>query len=142
MLLTALDECISEPNPFPRTRRFFIYIGRIRAYVGGVTVESFKAELDEAVKAYDKYVVCIDKTPDQFEQSLVSLMQKAINAFQTRGPGLRHGIALDKQVTIILSQSEEARPLCGIYFNLHSPYQKQVAAKNSAPSKESPEPKG
>ncbi len=125
-----------------RCRRFFIYIGRIRAYVGGVTVESFKAELDEAVKAYDKYVVCIDKTPDQFEQSLVSLMQKAINAFQTRGPGLRHGIALDKQVTIILSQTEEARPLCGIYFNLHSPYQKQVAAKSSAPSKESPEPKG
>lgn len=106
-----------------------------------MTVETFKLELEEAVKAYDKYVICIDKTPEQFEQSLVSLMQKAISAYETRGPGLRHGIALDKQVTIILSQTAEARPLCGIYFNLHSPYQKQVGAKSAAPSKESPEPK-
>jgi hypothetical protein len=42
---------------------------------------------------------------------------------------LRHGIALDKHLTIILSQNDGARPLCGIYFNLHSPYQKQAAAK-------------
>jgi hypothetical protein len=39
---------------------------------------------------------------------------------------MRHGLALDKQVTIILSQSDGARPLCGIYFNLHSPYQKNA----------------
>jgi hypothetical protein len=32
-------------------------------------------------------------------------------------------------VTIILSQSDEARPLCGIYFNLHSPYQKNALPK-------------
>ena len=49
----------------------------------------------------------MDKTPDQFEESLVSLMNKAIKAYETRGPNLRHGIALDKQVTIILSQTEE-----------------------------------
>jgi len=42
---------------------------------------------------------------------------------------LRHGIALDKQVTIILSQNDDARPLCGIYFNLHSPYRKTVLPK-------------
>jgi hypothetical protein len=42
---------------------------------------------------------------------------------------LRHGIALDKQVTIILSQTENERPLCGIYFNLHSPYKKKPAVK-------------
>ena len=107
-----------------------------------MTVENFKPELAEAVKSYNKYIICIDKTPEQFEESLVSLMQKAINAYQTRGPGLRHGIALDKQVTIILSQTEEERPFCGIYFNLHSPYQKQMAAAKSAPSKGSPEPKG
>jgi hypothetical protein len=98
-----------------------------------VTVETFKQELAEAVRNYDKFVVCLEKTPDQFEASLVSLMNKAIKAYETRGPNLRHGIALDKQVTIILSQTEEERPLCGIYFNLHSPYQKQVAAK-SAPA--------
>jgi hypothetical protein len=106
-----------------------------------VTVETFKHELAEAVKAYDKYIVCLDKTPDRFEESLVSLMTKAIKAYETRGPNLRHGIALDKQVTIILSQTEEERPLCGIYFNLHSPYQKQAAAKSGS-SKQSPEPKG
>jgi hypothetical protein len=100
-----------------------------------VTVETFKQELAEAVRNYDKFVVCLEKTPDQFEASLVSLMTKAIKAYETRGPNLRHGIALDKQVTIILSQTEEERPLCGIYFNLHSPYQKQVAAKSAAASK-------
>ena len=107
-----------------------------------MTVENFKPEIVEAVKAYDRFVICIDKTPDQFQESLLSLMQKAINAYETRGPGMRHGIALDKQVTIILSQTDEERPLCGIYFNLHSPYQKQVAAKTPPPSRESPEPKG
>jgi hypothetical protein len=107
-----------------------------------VTVETFKQELAEAVKAYDKFIVCLDKTTDRFEESLVSLMTKAIKAYETRGPNLRHGIALDKQVTIILSQTDEERPLCGIYFNLHSPYQKQAAAKNAGTSKQSPEPKG
>jgi hypothetical protein len=28
-----------------------------------------------------------------------------------------------------LSQSDDARPLCGIYFNLHSPYQKNALPK-------------
>ena len=101
----------------------------------------FQQELAEAVKAYDKFVVCLDKTPDQFEESLVSLITKAIKAYETRGPNLRHGIALDKQVTIILSQTDEARPLCGIYFNLHSPYQKQATAKAAGTAKPSPEPK-
>jgi hypothetical protein len=87
----------------------------------------FSKELGDAVRVYDKYVVCLDKTPDQAYASLVSLMDKAIKAYETRGPNLRHGIALDRQITIILSQTETHRPLCGIYFNLHSPYQKQVA---------------
>ena len=107
-----------------------------------MTVDTFKQELAEAVKAYDKYIVCPDKTPDRFEESLGSLMNKAIKAYETRGPNLRHGIALDKQVTIILSQTDAERPLCGIYFNLHSPYQKQVAAKSAGAPKQSPEPQG
>jgi len=53
----------------------------------------------------------------------------AIKAYQNRGPNLRHGIALDKQVTIILSQTESDKPLCGIYFNLSSPYHKKNGAK-------------
>jgi hypothetical protein len=106
-----------------------------------VTVETFKSELNEATRMYDKYVVCLEKTPDQVQESLVSLMAKAIKAYETRGPNLRHGIALDKHVTIILSQTEEERPLCGIYFNLHSPYQKQAAARAAAAAKESSQKK-
>jgi hypothetical protein len=94
-----------------------------------MTIETYKREIAEAVKAYERYIVCIDKTPEDFEASLVSLMAKAIKAYENRGEGLRHGIALDKQVTIILSQSDEARPLCGIYFNLHSPYRKSALPK-------------
>ena len=82
-----------------------------------------------ALKAYDSYVINIDKIPEEFEASLKSLMAKAIRAYETRGPQLRHGIALDKHVTVILSQSDSERPLCGIYFNLHSPYQKKAAHK-------------
>ncbi len=97
-----------------------------------MTVDTFKQEMDEAVRAYDKFIVCLEKTPERFEESLTSLMHKAIKAYETRGPNLRHGIALDRQVTIILSQTDDERPLCGIYFNLHSPYQKQAAARAGA----------
>lgn len=89
----------------------------------------FKKEIAAAVRAYEKYVVCLEKSLEEFEAALASLLVKAIKAYETRGPGMRHGIALDKHVTIILSQSDAARPLCGIYFNLHSPYQ-----KNSLPT--------
>src|ERR1700690_1818540 len=94
-----------------------------------MTIETFKREIAAAVKTYDKFVVCLEKTPEDFETSLISLMAKAIKAYESRGAGLRHGIALDNQVTIILSQSDEARPLCGIYFNLHSPYRKNALPK-------------
>ena len=98
-----------------------------------MTIETFKREISAAVKAYEQYVVCVDKTPEDFETSLISLMAKAINAYENRDAGLRHGIALDKRVTIILSESGEPRPLCGIYFNLHSPYQKNALPKTVKP---------
>ena len=96
-----------------------------------MTVDTFKAEIAAALKAYEKYIVCLDKTPEECEQSLRSLMDKAIKAYLNRGPNLRHGIALDRHVTIILSQTENDRPLCGVYFNLHSPYQKKTAPKSA-----------
>ena len=77
--------------------------------------------------------MCLEKTPEDFELALVSLMAKAIKAYENRGAGLRHGIALDNQVTIILSQGDDERPLCGIYFNLHSPYQKSALTKTVKP---------
>jgi hypothetical protein len=91
----------------------------------GLLVEDFQAEMGAAVKSYDKFVVCMEKTPDEFLKSLQSLMSKAITAFENRATGLRHGIALDRHVTIMLSQHDNARPLCGIYFNLHSPFRKK-----------------
>ena len=93
-----------------------------------LTVETFQPEIDEALKAYERFIVCIDKVPEDCQASLASLMEKAIRAYVSRGPHLRHGIALDKQVTIILSQTENDRPLCGIYFNLHSPYKRKATA--------------
>jgi len=109
-----------------------------------VTVETFQQEIADALKAYEDYVVCIHKTPDEFEASLGSLVSKAIRAFESRGPQLRHGIALDKHVTVILSQNDGQRPLCGIYFNLHSPYQKQswprIVKSVSQPIEESTQP--
>ena len=87
-------------------------------------VENFQQELADAARNYEKFVVCMEKTPDEFLKSLQSLMVKAINAFETRAPGLRHGIALDRHVTIMLSENDTAVPMCGIYFNLYSPYRK------------------
>jgi hypothetical protein len=95
--------------------------------VMGLGIEDFQQEIDGAAKCYDKFIVCVEKTPDEFLKSLQSLMGKAINAFENRAPGLRHGIALDRHVTIMLSQNDDARPLCGIYFNLHSPFRKKAA---------------
>lgn len=101
-------------------------------------VENYSAEIAEALKNYDRYVVCIDKTPDQLLESLQSLIAKAIKVYESRMPGLKHGISLDHQVTIILSEPPESsaggaanngRPLCGIYFNLHSPYKRKAAPK-------------
>jgi hypothetical protein len=99
-----------------------------------VTVDTFKAEIEDALRSYDKFIVCLDKTPERAEESLRSLMEKAIKAYQNRGPNLRHGIALDKQITIILSQTESDRPLCGIYFNLSSPYHKRSERKEAEKS--------
>ena len=94
-----------------------------------MTAETFRPEIREAIKAFEKFIVCLDKVPDDCARSLESLVEKAIKAYENRGPNLRHGIALDKHVTVILSQSEQDRPLCGIYFNLHSPYQKKTAPR-------------
>ena len=104
---------------------------RRSSYLPAVTADTFKNEIADALQAYDKYVICIDKVPEDCEASLKSLMEKAVKAYKERGPNLRHGIALDRQVTIILSQTDGERPLCGIYFNLHSPYQKKSGAKTA-----------
>jgi hypothetical protein len=91
-----------------------------------MTVDTFQPEIAEAMRNFDRYVVCLHKTPEEFAESLFSLVQKAIKAYENRAAGLRHGIALDRDATVILSQADGDRPLCGIYFNLHSPYRKET----------------
>ncbi len=121
-----------------QVRNFFNFTFRpVVDIIALVTVETFRPELLEAMRAYDRYVICIDKIPEEFEASLISLLHKAIKAYESRGPQLRHGIALDKHVTVILSQNDTPRPLCGIYFNLHSPYQRQSLPKTVKPLVES-----
>ena len=117
--------------PTAMCMRFYFEFARQLPNFFCVTVDTFKHEIADAVKVYDKFIVCIDKTPEECEASLRSLMEKAIKAYENRGAHLRHGIALDRQVTIILSQTENERPLCGIYFNLHSPYQKKSSGKTA-----------
>jgi hypothetical protein len=104
-----------------------------------VTVDTFKTEIAAALKAFEKFIVCLEKSPAEFDASLRSLVKKAIRAYETRGDGMRHGIALDGQVTVILSQSDTERPLCGIYFNLHTPYQKAALPKTVKPLKDKAE---
>lgn len=91
-----------------------------------MTANTFKTEVTQALKAFDRHIVCLGKSLPDAQASLQSLIERAIQAYKTRGEGLRHGIALDRHLTVILSQSDTDRPLCGIYFNLHSPYQKQL----------------
>ena len=112
---------------------FGFLLGRASAKLASVTAKTFSQEITQATRAYEKYIVCLNKTPDEFELALQSLLNKAIKAYESRGPELRHGIALDPQVTVILSQSDGPRPLCGIYFNLHSPYRKQSLPKTVKP---------
>ncbi len=103
------------------------------SYESGMTlqVEDFQKEIAAALRAYDKYVVCVEKTPDEFLKSVQSLVGKAIDAYENRAPGLRHGIALDRHVTVILSDRDGDLPLCGIYFNLHTPYHRKPAVQKA-----------
>ncbi len=101
-----------------------------------LTPNTFAEEIEAAVKAFDLHIVCLDKSPEDCQASLERLMAKAVEAYEKRGEGMRHGIALDNQVTIILSQiDDEQRPMCGIYFNLHSPYKKKPQPPKPKPTK-------
>ena len=95
-----------------------------------LTFETFRQEIDAAMRSYDRHVVCVFKSPDDCLEAIERLMLKAIKAYENRAEGMRHGIALDKEITIMLSQSESDPPLCGIYFNLHTPYSREHGGRN------------
>ena len=46
-----------------------------------MTVELFRSEISEAIKAYDRQVVCLEKPPEDMQGVLVSLLEKAIKAY-------------------------------------------------------------
>ena len=101
-----------------------------------LTPNTFVEEIEAAVRAFDLHIVCLDKSPEDCQASLERLMAKAVDAYEKRGEGMRHGIALDNQVTIILSQiDDEQKPMCGIYFNLHSPYKQKPQPPKPEPTK-------
>ena len=95
-----------------------------------LVIETFRQEIDAAMQSYDRHVVCVFKTPDDCLEAIERLMLKAIKAYENRVEGMRHGIALDKEITIMLSQAESDTPLCGIYFNLHTPYSREHGGSN------------
>ena len=102
-----------------------------------LTPDIFSEEIEAAVKAFDLHIVCLDKSPEDCQASLESLLAKSIRAYETRTEGMRHGIALDNQVTIILSLvDDEAKPMCGIYFNLSSPYKKKPLSPEPEPAEQ------
>ena len=92
--------------------------------------ETFHQEIESAMKSYDRHIVCLFKTPDECLEAIERLMLKSIKAYENRAGGMRHGIALDKEITIMLSQSDREKPFCAIYFNLHSPYGREDGGRN------------
>ena len=70
-----------------------------------LNTETFHHEINNAMLSYDRHVVCVFKTPDECLEAIERLMIKAIKAYENRAEGMRHGIALDKEITIMLSQS-------------------------------------
>lgn len=97
-----------------------------------LTLSTFRPEMVEALRVFERHIVCLEKTPEDCEESMTRLVEKAIDTFQKRGPNLRHGIALDRYLTVILSETDNPRPLCGIYFNLYSPYSRKPTTTNEA----------
>ena len=73
-------------------------------------IETFRQEIERAMKSYDRHIVCLFKTPDECLEAIERLIIKAIKAYENRAEGMRHGIALDKEITIMLSQQMEQDP--------------------------------
>ena len=58
-----------------------------------LTVDLFAPELRTALRSYERHIVCLEQVPEEAESALRSLVEKAIQAFQNRASGLKHGIA-------------------------------------------------
>jgi hypothetical protein len=85
-----------------------------------ISVDTFSRQIDEAKKNYERHVICLGQLPEELD--LKPLVEHAILAFSKRPRELRHAVALNGYITVILSKSDSEVPHCAIYFNLHSPY--------------------
>ena len=52
-----------------------------------LTIETFRQEIDAAMRSYDHHVVCVFKTPDDCLEAIDRLMLKAIKAYENRRNG-------------------------------------------------------
>jgi hypothetical protein len=88
-----------------------------------MTTNDFKVEMADAMKRYNTFIVALGRTPDEFLRTLFILVHHAIDEYERLPPGLDHGIAVARDVTVILSRPvRRTFPFCNIYFNLHSDY--------------------
>ncbi|MBT4226222.1 MAG: hypothetical protein HOD74_01515, partial [Verrucomicrobia bacterium] len=46
-----------------------------------LTIETFRQEIDAAMRSYDHHVVCVIKTPDECLEAIERLMLKSIKAY-------------------------------------------------------------
>ena len=84
-----------------------------------ISPEDFTQEIAEALLNYDKY-----------------LIQKAVKAYEDRGDK-KNGIALDKFVTVTITENGDEKPIINIYFNLYSSYVSAMHGKKLLTTKKS-----
>lgn len=99
-----------------------------------ISPEDFTQEMAEALLNYDKYLICLNKTLDEYAATLQSLTQKVIKAYEDRGDK-KSGIALDKFVTVTLTENGDEKPIINIYFNLYSFYASTMQNKKPLTTK-------
>ena len=101
-----------------------------------ISPEDFTQEIAEALLNYDKYLICLNKTLDEYAATLQSLIQKAVKAYEDRGDK-KNGIALDKFVTVTITENGDEKPIINIYFNLYSSYVSAMHGKKLLTTKKS-----
>ena len=122
--VAAVEFARAEVEQAADLEHLAVAVGRLHAEA----VAQHRAEVAREVQPHQRVAGL------QPQHALLELVIEAHHAHVARKLGAHQrdrarGIALDRQVTVILSQTEGERPLCGIYFNLSSPYHRQRTSK-------------
>lgn len=100
-------------------------------------IRQFLPEHDIAWHSFERHIVCLELTPPDYHKLIEQLLLKAIDQYEKLPPDRRHAVALDNSITVILTKTADPdKPLCGIYFNLHSPYSIQTRNRKKREPKE------